>query len=73
MLVIKIASNIFLTSAYVCPLPQSPPSLQQDIYYVKVCVCVCVCVCVEKLETITVKTFYSGHHRNLKIVSVIEM
>ena len=44
MLVIKIASNIFLTSAYVCPLPQSPASLQQDIYYVKVCVCVCVCV-----------------------------
>ena len=35
MLVIKIASNIFVTSAYVC-FPSEPlPSLQQDICYVK--------------------------------------
>ena len=36
MLVIKIASNIFLASANICfPLP--PSFIQQDICYVKVC------------------------------------
>ena len=40
MLIIKIASNIFLTSTYICsPISAlSPPasSLQEDISYVKV-------------------------------------
>ena len=36
MLVIKIASNVFLASANICfPLP--PSFIQQDICYVKVC------------------------------------
>ena len=66
MLVMKIASNIFLITVYVCALPILRPPLfhQQDIFYVQVRV-------KRNYETFTLEPLGSGQHWDLKAVYII--